>query len=165
MTKPPERGCRAPDWFYVANVPRLLDGFLRKSYVLWQESVAPPLVIEYVSGDGSEERDDTPYEGKFWVYEQAIKVPYYLIWHPNEERLEAFELRGTKYRRMKANDGRFHVPSLRVDFGMWDGVYLGYPGPWLRAWGADGRLLLTSEERADALAAKLRELGVDPDRI
>jgi len=35
MTKPPERGCRAPDWFFVADVPRLLDGVLRKSYVLW----------------------------------------------------------------------------------------------------------------------------------
>jgi Uma2 family endonuclease len=173
MTKPPERGCRAPDWFYVGSVPRLLDGVLRKSYVMWQESVSPPLVIEYVSGDGSEERDAAPYEGKFWVYERAIKAPYYLIWYSNEERIEAFELRGTKYRPMTADAaGRFRIPPLEVDFGIWDGEYLGYPGPWLRTWDRRGDLLLTGDEahanlkqRADTLAAKLRELGIDPDRI
>ena len=201
LTKPPERGCRAPDWFYVGNVPRLLDGILRKSYVLWQESVAPPVVVEFVSGDGTEERDATPYDGKFWVYERAIKAPYYAIWYPIEERLEVFELRGTKYRPLPADsNGRFRIPPLEVDFGIWEGEYLGNPGPWLRVWDSSGQLLPTAEEtnarekqradmekqraeaekqraeaekqranaekqRADALASKLREFGVDPDRI
>lgn len=161
---------------------------------MWQESVAPPLVIDYVSGDGSEERDATPSRGKFWVYEKAVKAPYHLIWYPNEERIEAFELRGTKYRPMKADAaGRFHIPMLNATFGIWDGEFLGYPGPWLRAWDSRGKLLPSEEEaeavqwqraeaekqraeaekkraesqqqRADALAKKLRELGIDPDRI
>ena len=34
-TKDPLEGCRAPDWYYVANVPPLLDGEFRRSYVLW----------------------------------------------------------------------------------------------------------------------------------
>ncbi|MGB8703194.1 MAG: Uma2 family endonuclease, partial [Thermosynechococcaceae cyanobacterium] len=58
--------------------------------------------------------------------------------------------------------------------------------PWLRWWDSDGNLLLTGEERAeqeeqrteqekqraekerqraDRLAAKLREMGVDPEQI
>ena len=44
-------------------------------------------MVEFVSRDGSEERDNTPASqgkggnvGKFWVYEQAIRVPYYGIY-------------------------------------------------------------------------------------
>lgn len=33
-TKEPLEGCRAPDWYYVANVPRLLNGEFRRSYVM-----------------------------------------------------------------------------------------------------------------------------------
>ena len=56
---PPERGAEAPDWFYVPNVAPLLDGKYRRSYVMWKEIVAPLIAIEFVSGDGSEERDVT----------------------------------------------------------------------------------------------------------
>jgi hypothetical protein len=40
--------------------------------------------IEFVSGSGKEERDYTsPHEGekagKFWVYEQVIGIPFYVI--------------------------------------------------------------------------------------
>jgi Putative restriction endonuclease len=83
LTDPPERGAEAPDWFYVPNVPPLLDGVGRRSYVLWKEVIAPLIAIEFVSGNGSEERDATsPFvseeskAGKFWVYEQAIRIPY-----------------------------------------------------------------------------------------
>jgi Uma2 family endonuclease len=84
LTDPPEKGAEAPDWFYVPNVPPLLDGAVRRSYVMWQEIVAPLIAIEFVSGDGSEERDATSpltapdaKAGKFWVYEQAIRIPFY----------------------------------------------------------------------------------------
>ena len=56
--EPPERGAEAPDCFYVPNVAPLLDGKYRRSYVMWKEIVAP-IAIEFVSGDGSEERDPT----------------------------------------------------------------------------------------------------------
>src|SRR5579862_7534317 len=35
-TEPPLNGCRAPDWFLVPDVPLLLDGEMRRSYVMWQ---------------------------------------------------------------------------------------------------------------------------------
>jgi Uma2 family endonuclease len=57
LTDPPERGAEAPDWFYVPNVPPTLDGQMRRSYVLWQEIVSPLIALEFVSGNGEEERD------------------------------------------------------------------------------------------------------------
>src|SRR5262249_48880809 len=60
-TNPTLNGCKAPDWFYVPGVPPMLDGEMRRSYVLWYEVIAPFMLIEFVSGDGSEERDTTPF--------------------------------------------------------------------------------------------------------
>ena len=40
----------------------------------------PVLMIEFVSGDGREERDTTPNSGKFWVYERGIRAAYYAIY-------------------------------------------------------------------------------------
>jgi hypothetical protein len=95
ITEPLERGAEAPDWFYVPNVPPLLDGEYRRSYVLWKEQVVPLIALEFVSGDGSEERDNTsPFQsvdakaGKFWVYEQAIKVPFYGIYEVRKASIE-----------------------------------------------------------------------------
>jgi hypothetical protein len=184
--KDPLEGCRAPDWYYVANVPRLLDGELRRSYVIWDEVIAPLVVIEYVSGDGTEERDQTPNTGKFWVYEQGIKASYYIIWDPFRAQLEVYErIRNRYQQRTPDAQGRYHITELEVDFGIWNGLYQGFPADWLRVW-ENGRLVPTPEEqndlerqraeeerrraeteqqRADKLAAKLRELGVDPDSV
>ena len=57
LTDPPERGAEAPDWFYVPKVLPTLDGQMRRSYVLWQEIVSPLIALEFVSGNGEEERD------------------------------------------------------------------------------------------------------------
>jgi Uma2 family endonuclease len=65
MTEPPERGAESPDWFYVPNVPPTLNGTFRRSYVLWQEYIAPLIVLEFALGTGAEERDKTPWTGKF----------------------------------------------------------------------------------------------------
>ncbi len=162
MTKDPMDGCRAPDWFYIANVPRLFEGEFRRSYVMWEEVVSPLLVVEC----GSEERDGTPYRGKFWVYEQAIKAPYYAIWDPFRVRLEVFESVRLRYQPVAATEhGRFRIPPMEVDFGIWEGTYQGCHASWLRAWNWNGNLIPTPEERAERLAARLRELGVDPDAV
>ena len=57
LTQPPEKRAEAPDWFYVANVPPLLNGEYRRSYVLWEEKIVPLIAIEFVSGNGDEERE------------------------------------------------------------------------------------------------------------
>jgi Uma2 family endonuclease len=151
-TQPPLDGCKAPDWFYVPNVPPMLDGRFRRSYVLWHEVVRPLLVIEYVSGDGSEERDTTPYRGKFWVYEQGIGAPYYAIFEGEKSAVEVHELRRGRYQRVEPNAAdRFPVEPLGIELGIWQGTYLNMNLPWLRVWNSStGQLLPTYEERAEA---------------
>ncbi|WP_055074619.1 Uma2 family endonuclease [Pseudanabaena sp. 'Roaring Creek'] len=195
LMEPPEKGAEAPDWFYVPNVSPLLDGEYRRSYVLWKEFVAPLIVIEFVSGNGTEERDITPpteteKAGKFWVYEQAIRIPFYVIFDAWKDDLEAYHLVDGRYIQMQTNDrGHFAIAPMGVELGLKleNGV------SWLRWWDDSGNLLLTGDERAIAekqarldaeaiadreraiadrerqqkekLANYLRSIGVDPDAI
>jgi Uma2 family endonuclease len=178
LTDPPERGAEAPDWFYVPNVPPTLDDRLRRSYVLWQEIVSPLIVLEFVSGNGQEERDNTPYEGKFWVYEQAIRVPFYGIYEADRASVEVYHLVDGLYRLLAPNDrGHYPIPALEIELGIWQGNYQNAFLPWLRWWDSQGNLLLTGEERAereaqranraeqenDRLRAQLKALGIEPD--
>jgi Uma2 family endonuclease len=192
-TQPPPAGCKAPDWFLVPGVPPMLDGVIRRSYVLWKEMVKPLLLIEYVSGDGSEERDRTPRTGKFWVYEQAISAPFYAIFEAAQASVEVHRLDGGRYRPVAANAARrYPIDPLGIELGIWEGKFGDLQGPWLRVWDSvTGKMLPSSEERADAekqradaaegllddtrhllneetkraekLAEKLRELGIEPD--
>jgi Uma2 family endonuclease len=201
LTDPPERGAEAPDWFYVPDVPPLLNGERRRSYVMWKEIIAPLIAIEFVSGDGSE-------AGKFWVYERAIRVPFYAIYEVEKASVEMYELIGNRYQRSSPNShGRYPVADLGVELGIWHGEYFNQTLPWLRWWDSSGNLLLAGDERAEQereraeqereraeqereraeqereraeqereraeqetrraeqLAAKLRELGIDPDQL
>ncbi len=173
LTEPPEQGCEAPDWFYIPNVSPLLEGERRRSYVMWKEIIAPLLAIEFVSGNGADERDRTsPFSseeakgGKFWVYEQAIRIPFYAIYEVEKAAVEVYQLIGNRYHLCKPNDrGHYPIPELGVELGIWQGDFMNQTFPWLRWWDSAGKLLLTGEERADRLAAKLRELGINPDDV
>jgi Uma2 family endonuclease len=209
LTDPPERGAEAPDWFYVPDVPPLLNRERRRSYVMWKEIIAPLIAIEFVSGDGSEERDATsPFAedggarvGKFWVYERAIRIPFYAIYEVEKAAVEMYELVGNRYQRSQPNlEGRYPVPELGVELGIWEGKYFNQTLPWLRWWDREGNLLLAGDERAEQekqraerekqraerekqraerekqraeqathraeqLAAKLLEMGIDPNQI
>ncbi|MEL6249351.1 MAG: Uma2 family endonuclease [Cyanobacteria bacterium J06648_16] len=187
LTDPPEKGAEAPDWFYVPGVPPLLNDERRRSYVMWKEIIAPLIAIEFVSGDGEEERDRTsPFEsndakaGKFWVYEQAIRIPFYAIYEVEKASVEVYELKARWYEKCEPNErGHYPISPLGVGLGIWQGRFMNQPLPWLRWWDSDGLMLLTGSERAevemqraelerqraDRLAAKLRELGIDPDEV
>ncbi len=212
LTEPPQRGAEAPDWFYVPGVPPLLDGQMRRSYVLWKEVVAPLIAIEFVSGNGHEERDQTsPFAdesseegakaGKFWVYEQAIRIPFYAIYEVKKAAVEVYELSGNHYRKCEPNQrGHYFIPPMGAELGIWQGRFGNQTLPWLRWWDSEGTLLLSGDERAERekqraeqetqraeqemqraeqemqradqetqraerMAAKLRELGINPDEI
>lgn len=200
LTEPPEKGAQAPDWFYVPNVPPLIDGEVRRSYVLWQEYVAPLIVLEFVSGDGSEERDSTsPFAnreengeekkkpGKFWVYEQAIRLPFYGIYEVKKASVEVYQLVQSHYELISANErGHYAIAPMGVELGIWQGRYEEMELPWLRWWDSEGNLLLTGEERsqllasqleqerqqkeaaqrrAEQLAERLRQMGINPDEV
>jgi Uma2 family endonuclease len=180
LVEPPFDGCKAPDWFYVADVDPLRNGEYRRSYVLWNEPQRPTLVVEFASGDGADEHDTTPWRGKFWTYEQMIQAPYFAIFSADTGRLEVFELVTDQYRLGVANEqGRFTIPPLGVELGVWHGSYENYTLPWLRAYRPDGSLLPTPEElaeqerrakevaeaRAARLAEMLRQMGVNPEQL
>jgi Uma2 family endonuclease len=157
LTDPPERGAEAPDWFYVPNVPPLLDGQMRRSYVMWQEIIAPLIAIEFVSGDGTEERDRTsPFSGesakagKFWVYEQAIRIPFYAIFTARNAAVEVYELIADRYHQCSPNErGHYPIPPLGVELGVWHEQVGDRILPWLRWWDSRGNLLLSGDERAE----------------
>ncbi len=166
VAEDPLQGCRAPDWFCVLGVPPLLDGQLRRSYVLWQEVTAPLVILEYASGDGTEERDRTPYTGKFWLYEQAIRAPFYGVFEPATDKFELFHLVDGAYRAVPANDrGHFPVAPLGAELGVWQGTLENAESTWVRWWDDHGALLPTAAERSERLAARLRELGVNAEEI
>lgn len=174
-TDPPLDGCKAPDWFYVPGVPpSIVEGHYRRSYVLWQEKTSPSLIIEIASGDGSEENDTTPRKGKFWVYEQMVRAPYYAIFVPDTQELSVHHLVDGHYQRQEPNEqGRYPMPPLGVALGLWTGQFQNNTGTWLRWFDAQGRPLPTGDERAELereraelerkraerLAERLRALG------
>jgi Uma2 family endonuclease len=181
LTEPLERGAEAPDWFYVANVPPTLNGKMRRSYVLWKELVPPVIVLEFVSGDGEEERDTTPYQGKFWIYENMIKAQYYGIFEVQKASVEVYQLGDKGYIKVVPNHrGHYPIQEMGVELGIWRGNFLlDKEIPWLRWWDENGNLLLTGSERAVVesqraqtveqenarLRAQLRALGFDPDAL
>jgi Uma2 family endonuclease len=152
LMEPPEKGAEAPDWFYVPNVSPLLDGEYRRSYVLWKEFVAPLIAIEFVSGNGLEERDATPPSetekaGKFWVYEQAIRIPFYVIFNGWQDHVEVYQLLNGRYAKMQPNDrGHYPIAPMGVEIGLQQESTT----TWLRWWDESGNLLLTGDERAIA---------------
>ena len=177
MTEPPEKGAEAPDWFYVPNVPPKLDGQPRRSYVLWQEFIAPLIILEFVSGTGKEERDRTPWTGKFFIYEQVIRPAFYGIYEVQKSSIELYRHVTNHFELVEANErGHFPVPELGVELGIWQGTYQNSDLPWLRWWDLDGNLLLTGWEnsqqerqrteqerqRVEILMAQLRAAGIEP---
>jgi hypothetical protein len=180
-----EKGAVAPDWFYVPHVPTTIDGQVRRSFVMWKETIEPVIALEFVSGNGEEERDKTPVKGKFWIYERAIQIPFYGIYEVNKAQIEMYQLVNGRYQKMTPNQrGHYPIVPLKVELGIWQGEYQNQSFPWLRWWDGEGNLLLTSQEstqqerqraeqerqraeqerqRADRLAEQLRALGIEPE--
>lgn len=98
------RWFKRPAWFAAVDVPPLYNGRdLRMSYVTWQEPANPYVVVELISpGTEKEDLGQTLHEvgkplPKWKVYEQALRIPYYIVYDRYEEVLRFFVLKGGSY--------------------------------------------------------------------
>jgi Uma2 family endonuclease len=177
---------KRPDWFAVVGVSRLYEGRdLRNSYVMWQELVSPFVVVELLSpGTEDEDLGQTVRQPgkpptKWQVYEQILRVPYYIVFSRYTNELRAFRLVGGEYESIEVGEEGLLIPLLGLRLGLWQGCFENIERLWLRWFTASGELILTpseeaatdqaratqAEQRAERLAAKLRELNIDPDEF
>jgi Uma2 family endonuclease len=179
--------------FYSINRPALVPDVLvsvdvafpadiwekrHRSYMIWQYDKPPEVVIEIVSNRVGGEDD-----AKLRSYAR-MGIAYYVIYDPtmqlSDQVLRLYELRPTTYVLLEA----FWLPGVELGLTLWQGKFEDREDTWLRWCNQEGQLLLTGVERAEQerqraeqerqradqaqqeverLAARLRELGVEPD--
>ncbi len=184
---------KRPDWFAAVGVSRLYEAReMRLSYVVWQEGVNPFVMVELLSPGTEKEdlgqsvRDVVKPPSKWEVYERILRIPYYVIYSRYTNELHIFELRGTQYQELTLNEKRFWFSELELGLGLWQGSYQGVDGLWMRWYDATNNWIPTptelavqlrdraeverqqrelAQQRAERLAARLRDLGVNPEEL
>ena len=179
---------KRPDWFAVLGAPRLYqDSDLRMSYVIWQEEIIPTVVVEILSeGTDKEDLGQTLREihqppTKWEVYEQILKIPYYIVFARDPDKLRVFHHNGQRYQEIMPQGGKVWLPEVQLGIGIWLGNFQGLERQWLRWYDAQQQWLLTPVERerqrveqerqraeqerqrAERLAAQLKALGIEPE--
>jgi Uma2 family endonuclease len=129
--RPPRRRQVVPDNMVVIH-PEPIKA--KGSYDVPLQPARPFWVLEYVSK--SSERKD--YEESYEKYERELKVPYYLVFSPDNQEMTLYKLGSKGYRSVKPNgQGRCAIPGLEVEMGLVDG--------WVRFWFRGEMLPLPSE--------------------
>ena len=141
-----------------------------RSYFVWEFGKAPEVALEIVSN-----RVGRELSRKLEDYAVA-GVAYYVVYDPwrnlGATELYVYELAtsGAERRYLRRDD--YQLPGVGLSLTLWQGVFEGTNARWLRWQDADGNLIPTGQERAEQeaaraerLAAKLRELGVEPEDV
>ncbi|BAZ41340.1 hypothetical protein NIES4101_73060 [Calothrix sp. NIES-4101] len=184
----PDQPPIVPDGFLSLGVERFYDEELRPSYVLWDENVVPIFALEVVSQNYRKE-----YTDKKDDYAD-LGILYYVVYSSrrrHKPRLEVYKLIDGEYVLQEGNP--IWMPEIGLGIGCQRGNYSGVTREWLYWYDEEGRRYPTpqewiqqesirvieaqkqaqqaqvqaqqAQERAERLAAKLRELNIDPDRI
>ncbi|MBW4490226.1 MAG: Uma2 family endonuclease [Trichocoleus desertorum ATA4-8-CV12] len=163
---------KRPDWFAAVGVPRLYENRdLRLSYVIWQEGISPSIVVELLSPGteaedlGQRDRSSGQPPTKWEVYEQILRVPYYILFNRYTNLLRCFTLVAGQYQEVELTEPKLWMPTLNIGIGIWQGEYSGIQRQWLRWYDAQNRWISTDAERADRLAARLQAMGLDPNEL
>ncbi len=145
--------CKGPDWMYARPVKPWTRKYPRRSYTPKTEGAIPFVVMEFLSATYGDEYsvEHTEEIGKWFFYEQVIKVPYYVIFRPHTSTLEVYALNSGHYNKQNPDaNNRYFIRGLNLYLGMWQGTREDRTGAWLRWWTETGELLLWPEERAEA---------------
>jgi Uma2 family endonuclease len=156
-----------PDAFLSLGIERFYHEELRPNYLLWDENIIPSCVLELLSATYHHK-----YTGKGEKY-QDLGILYYVVYSSRRRynpRFEVYKLVNGCYELQPGNP--VWMPEIGLGIGCERGNYSGVTREWLYWYDADGKRYLTPEEqvkesaqRADRLAERLRELGIDPDNI
>jgi len=152
---------RGPDFFVVLGTERKP----RKSWVVWEEDGKYPNVIVELLSDSTVTTDKGL---KKQIYQDIFRTPEYFWFDPNNLEFAGFVLLAGKYQPLEPNSQGW-LWSQQLE------LYLGIDREKLRFFTPEGQLIPAPEEvarqakvekqRGDRLAAKLRELNIDPDTI
>ena len=157
------RAFRGPDFFLVRGVTH--DS--RNSWVVWEEGGRyPDLIIELLSDstagvDRSEKKN---------LYQDVYRTPEYFWFSPMTGEFAGFRLRGSRYEAIVADSRGWRWSEVL-------NLYLGAIDGWLRYFEPDGAKVLSppetalremqradqAQQRAERLAQKLRDVGIDPN--
>ena len=179
------RDFRGPDFFAVLNI----DGTnTRQGWVVWDENGRYPDVIVELMSPSTAAIDKGI---KKDLYEQTFRTSDYFVYDPfNPRSLQGWHLDDNqKYQPLIPNEhGWLWSRRLGLWLGTWEGTVERETTIWARFYDAAGNLVLLPEEaaksqaeaaksqaeaakareeeakaKADRLAARLRELGENPD--
>jgi Uma2 family endonuclease len=166
-----------PDGFLSLGVERQKGGKSRRSYAVWEENeIVPIFTLEMVSHTPGNEYDE-----KMETYAK-LGVLYYLIYNPEfwqRDKHQPFEIyKLDPERKYQLQSGEpYWMPEVGLGIGRYLGVMNGIDRELL-AWfdRSNTRYLMPEEsvrlerqiaqaerQRADRLAAQLRDLGIDPN--
>ena len=157
-----------PDVFVSLDVrgPQDFREKKNRTYFIWEFGKSPDVVIELVSNKEGKEL-----ESKLTDYAR-LGVAYYTVFDPlqqlGDQMLRVFGLREGKYAALAEP----WLEQIGLGLTIWEGEFEGVSGAWLRWCDRDGQILPTGAERAAQaeakaakLAARLRELGIDPNQV
>ncbi len=167
------RDFKGPDFFVVLGVDNNPE---RQGWVIWEEGGRyPDVIVELLSASTAEVDKGT----KKVLYEQVFKTRDYFVFDPfAANSLEGWHLDLDRGYQVLVPDERgwLWCQSLGLWLGTWQGKAEDDTTEWLRFYDAEGNLILLPEEaerqraereqqRAERLAARLRELGEDPNNF
>jgi Uma2 family endonuclease len=142
---------RGPDFFVVLGTIKRP----RKSWVVWEEDGKYPNLIVELLSDSTAKVDR---ELKKQIYQDIFRTPDYFWFDPDSQEFRGFHLVDGQYQALQPNlQGHLWSQQLGLYFGVYEGM--------LRFFNVDGNLVPTPEEANERLAAKLKELGVDPASV
>jgi Putative restriction endonuclease len=166
---------KAPDWLYIPRVTEPQPTLTRKSYTPNLEGENPCIVMEFLSDKDDEEYSvrRVPPIGKWFFYEQVLKIPTYVVFEPEGGLLEVYRLKNDRYELEQPDfNGRHWIEELGLFLGTWRGLKVDRDGDWLRWWDQQEQILPwaieqieAERQRADRLADYLRSQGIDPNTL
>lgn len=147
----PRRGKRRPGQVVPDNMvvihPTPIEA--ERSYNIPLQPVGPFWVLEYVSKHNK--RKD--YEDNFDRYEKELQVPYYLLFHPDDQELTLYRHKGKRYTTVRPNEqARYPISELELEVALL--------GQWVRFWFRGELLPLPGElqQRLDAERDRVKQL-------